>query len=161
MPRRRNSGSARTIASIAASPITIAAAISTPTAKSSIHNFKCSSMIISFAHTGPLAIPYQPQQDRYRHRLDAHLTVDRADLESRSPLGGHAPIGFEQAYGRIVDVRRLRRHAVQLDDFELPALKRLHRRCADVEAPEVESEVRPAHLLDRALERWRPQPNAI
>src|SRR5207253_10399144 len=67
-------------------------------------------------------------------RAPLEPAIDRADFEGDPPLRVHHAKGFNQADRRIVDVCRLRRDAVELDDFEIAPLKRLDRRGANIEA---------------------------
>jgi low temperature requirement protein LtrA len=87
-----------------------------------------------------LPIPrQQPHQHRHRSDLGPMPGVLDADLERQPPLLEEDPVGLDQPVAGIVDVRRLRRHPVQLDDRESLAVpKRVDRRRAHVEPSEEE-----------------------
>src|SRR5437773_12038150 len=85
-------------------------------------------------------------------------TVRRADCEDNRPLPEQQPVRVPQRAIGIVDVGGLRRDAVQLNDCDITTrLERLDLRVPDVEATDEESWIRPRHLVDPALERWRDQ----
>ena len=74
-----------------------------------------------------------------RARPDAAFAILRADLERNSPLFKQNSIGVNQVVARVVNVSRLRGHAVQLDDFEVAArFEVVHRRRTDIEPSKAE-----------------------
>src|SRR5689334_18950178 len=83
--------------------------------------------------------PHQVDQIQEGHRLPSGPPVVRADLECDAPLREEHAIGLQYADGRVVNVRRFRRNAVQLEYLEAASLKVHKRRSANVEAAEVKA----------------------
>src|SRR5262249_1397460 len=104
----------------------------------------------------------QPQQPSDRRRLDAARAVGGANPEDQVPLPEQDAPRVEERERRVVDVGRLRCHAVQLDDGQvLAAAEPIDISIADVEAADVESWYTARDFVDASLELGTPQFRAV